>query len=250
MDNNYLVAKPAPGVRPASLLYRGLELLCWGLGLALLGYALLAKIHEAEASEAGLRAFALAAASDIPATSTAPAPTNEPTNSTDLLDAGELQAVDKSLWSKKRIAQFEDIRKSDNETPLAVLRIDDLKIMVPVYIGTSDFNLNRGAGWVEETAPVDGRGNIAIAAHRDSFFRALKDAKKGQKMTLQTLQGTRHFTLTDIQIIGQTETSVLEPSSSSKLTLVTCYPFYHVGSAPQRYIVTATEDISAPKPKE
>jgi sortase A len=245
MESNSLVAKPAFGVRSVSPLYRGLEMLCWGLGLALLSYALLVKIYEAEASDAGLRAFALAAAGDTPVTDTALANTNNA-----LLDIGELQAVDKSLWSKKRITQFEDIRKSDNETPLAVLRIDDLKIIVPVYPGTSDFNLNRGAGWIEETAPVDGRGNIAIAAHRDSFFRALKDAKKGQKMTLQTLHGTRHFTLANIQIIGQTETSVLEPSSSSKLTLVTCYPFYHVGSAPQRYIVTATEDISAPKPKE
>jgi len=245
MESNSLVAKPALGVRSDSLLYRGLELLCWGLGLALLSYALLAKIHEAEASNAGLQAFALATAGDAPIADTTPeSTTNNP------LYMGQLQAVDQSLWSKKRITQFADIHKNDNETPLAVLRIDDLKIMVPVYPGTSDFNLNRGAGWVEETAPVDGRGNIAIAAHRDSFFRALKDAKKGQKMTLQTLQGTRQFTLTDIQIIDPTETSVLEPSSSSKLTLVTCYPFYHVGSAPQRYIVTATEDISAPKPKE
>jgi sortase A len=245
MESNSLVAKPALGVRSVSLLYRGLEVFCWCAGLALLGYALLAKIHEAEASDAGLRAFALVAAGDAPIADTAALSTNE-----ELLDRGELQAVDKSLWSKKRVTQFEDIRKNDNETPLAVLRIDDLKIMVPVYPGTSDFNLNRGAGWVEETAPLDGRGNIAIAAHRDSFFRALKDAKKGQKMTLQTLHGTRHFTLDNIQIISQTETGVLEPSSSSKLTLVTCYPFYHVGSAPQRYIVTATEDISAPKPKE
>lgn len=245
MESNSSVAKPAFGVRSVSLLYRGLELLCWGLGLALLSYALLAKIHEAEASSAGLQAFALAAAGDAPIADTTPANTNN-----NLLDMGQLQSVDKSLWSKKRITQFADIHKNDNETPLAVLRIDDLKIMVPVYPGTSDFNLNRGAGWVEETAPVDGRGNIAIAAHRDSFFRALKDAKKGQKMTLQTLDGTRHFTLDNIQIISQTETSVLEPSRTSKLTLVTCYPFYHVGSAPQRYIVTATEDISAPKPKE
>lgn len=249
MESNRLVAKSASGVRPVSLLYRGVELFCWGLGLALLGYALLIKIHEAQASEAGLQAFALAAAADAPAVSEAPPAATE-ANADNLLDEGELQGVDQSLWSKKRIAQFADIHKTVKETPLAVLRIDDLKILVPIYEGTSEFNLNRGAGWVEETAPVDGRGNIAIAAHRDSFFRALKDAKKGQKMTLQTLQGTRHFTLSDIQIISQAETSVLEPSSSSKLTLVTCYPFYHVGSAPQRYIVTATEDISAPKPKE
>lgn len=250
MESNSSVAKPALGVRSASLLYRSLELFCWGLGLALLGYALLAKIHEAEASDAGLRAFALATAGAAPAVSSITPANNREASTNNFLDVGELQAVDQSLWSKKRITQFTDIHKNNKETPLAVLRIDDLKILVPVYDGTSDFNLNRGAGWIEETAPVDGRGNIGIAAHRDSFFRALKDAKRGQKMTLQTLQGTRHFTLANIQIINPSETSVLEPSNSSKLTLVTCYPFYHVGSAPQRYIVTATEDISAPKPKE
>ncbi|MDF3013843.1 MAG: sortase family protein LPXTG-site transpeptidase [Cellvibrio sp.] len=243
MESNCFFAKPALGVRSTSLLYRGLEVFCWGLGLALLGYALMAKIHGAEASDAGLRAFASAAANDVADSNSSDAPDS-------LLNVEALQHLDQSLWSKKRIAQFTDIHNTDKETPLAVLRIDDLRIVVPIYSGATDFNLNRGAGWIEETAPVDGRGNIGIAAHRDSFFRALKDARRGQKMTLQTLQGTRYFTLANIQIINPSEISVLEPSSSSKLTLVTCYPFYHVGSAPQRYIVTATEDISAPKPKE
>ncbi|HSX84471.1 MAG TPA: class D sortase [Cellvibrio sp.] len=244
MESNSFFAKPALGVRSVSLLYRGLEVFCWVLGLALLGIALMAKIHEAEASDAGLRAFSSAAANDVADSNSSDAHINS------LLNAEALQHLDQSLWSKKRISQFTDIHNTDKETPLAVLRIDDLKILVPIYPGATDFNLNRGAGWIEETAPVDGRGNIGIAAHRDSFFRALKDAKRGQKMTLQTLQGTRYFTLANIQVINPSEISVLEPSSSSKLTLVTCYPFYHVGSAPQRYIVTATEDISAPKPKE
>ena len=211
------------------------------LGFALLSYALLLKLHEANASEAGLQAFALAAAAEVSTSN--PAPDTTSISAETAPDIAQPQAVDQSLWSSKRITQFEDINKTNKETPLAVLRIDDLNIQVPIYAGASDFNLNRGAGWVEETAPLDGRGNIAIAAHRDSFFRALKDAKKGQKMTLQTLHGTRHFTLSDIQIINPSDTSVLEPSRDSKLTLVTCYPFYHVGSAPQRYIVTATEDI-------
>jgi LPXTG-site transpeptidase (sortase) family protein len=216
--------------------------------LALLGYAALLKLHEAQASEAGLQAFALAAAAgDPPAFTIASGATSSPAEP---LDLEQLQTVDKSLWSQKRIAQFAEINKTNKDMPLAILRIDELKILVPIYPDASDFNLNRGAGWIEDTASVNERGNIGIAAHRDSFFRALKDAKKGQKMSLQTLHGTRHFTLSNIQVIDPSNISVLEASSESKLTLVTCYPFYHVGSAPQRYIVTATEDISAPKPKE
>lgn len=244
MERDYLVTQSSLG-RRAQLL-RVLEMLCWGLGLALLGYASLLKLHEAQASEAGLQAFALAAAAgDSPAfTIGASASPAEP------LDLEQLQTVDKSLWSKKRVAQFAEISKTDKDMPLAILRIDDLKILVPIYADASDFNLNRGAGWIEATAGLDERGNIGIAAHRDSFFRALKDAKKGQKISLQTLQGTRHFTLAKIQVIDPADVSVLEATSDTRLTLVTCYPFYHVGSAPQRYIVTATEDISAPKPKE
>lgn len=248
MERNNLVVKPLLGnFRRASLL-RALELLCWGLGLALLGYAALLKLHEAQASEAGLQAFALAAADNHAAPD--PASNTTPATSAGVFALDELRAVDQSLWSKKRIAQFAEIHKTNNDMPLAVLRIDDLKILVPIYPDASDFNLNRGAGWLEDTAGVDERGNIGIAAHRDSFFRALKDAKKGQKISLQTLQGTRHFTLAKIQVIDPSDVSVLEPTSDTRLTLVTCYPFYHVGSAPQRYIVTATEDISAPKPKE
>ncbi|HSC69218.1 MAG TPA: class D sortase [Cellvibrio sp.] len=252
MEHNCLVAKPAPGVQSSSLVYRALELCCWVIGLALLGYAVLLKLQEANASEAGLQAFASAAAASVsaPASAGNVAANNASADTAPNMPLDSFQSVDQSLWSQKRIGQFTEIHKTNKETPLAVLRIDDLKITVPIYAGATDFNLNRGAGWIEETAPVDGRGNIAVAAHRDSFFRALKDAKRGQKMTLQTLEGTRHFTLSDIKIIDPSDTSVLEPSREAKLTLVTCYPFYHVGSAPQRYIVTATEDISAPKPKE
>jgi sortase A len=263
MERNYLVVTPLLGIFRRASPWRALELLCWGLGLALLGYAALLKLHEANASEAGLQAFALAAAGTHAAPASDTAPVSSPASTanstpasgsapanTGAFDLGELQGVDQSLWSKKRIAQFAEINKTNKDLPLAILRIDALNILVPIYSDASDFNLNRGAGWIEDTASVDERGNIGIAAHRDSFFRALKDAKKGQKVSLQTLQGTRHFTLANIQVIDPSDVSVLEATSDTRLTLVTCYPFYHVGSAPQRYIVTATEDISAPKPKE
>ena len=249
MERNYLVGKSLVGIFSRAPLWRAVEVLCWGLGVALLGYAALLKLHEAQASEAGLQAFALAAAatSESPASSTETNPTSPNAGA---IDVGQLQTLDQSLWSKKRIAQYAEINKTNKDMPLAILRIDALNIVVPVYPDASDFNLNRGAGWIEDTASINERGNIGIAAHRDSFFRALKDAKTGQKMSLQTLQGTRHFTLAKIQVIDPSDVSVLEATSDSRLTLVTCYPFYHVGSAPQRYIVTATEDISAPKPKE
>jgi sortase A len=247
MKNNQLATKSAL----AHLVYRGMEVLCWVFGAVLICYVLLVKIQEARASNEGILAFEAAAQlaanatdKDIPSTTISLASDNEPLN----LD--QLQTIDQSLWSKKRISQYVDIQKNNKESPLAVLRIDDLKIVVPVYEGANDLNLNRGAGWVPETAPIDGRGNIGIAAHRDSFFRALKDAKLGQQITLHTMHGIRHFILDQIRIIDPSQVEVLEPSTKSQLTLITCYPFYHVGNAPQRFIVTAIEDNSARQSKE
>jgi hypothetical protein len=162
MESSSLAAKSIFGLCADLLFYCGLEMLCWVAGLALLGYALLAKIHEIEASDARLRAFALSAT----AAATSVSQNNGP------LDMEQLQAVDQSLWSKKRTAQFVDIHKNNKEGPPAVLRIDDSKILVSIYLRAADFNLNRGAGWVEETARVDGCGNIGLAAH--SFFARSK----------------------------------------------------------------------------
>jgi len=40
-------------------------------------------------------------------------------------------------------------------------------------------------------------------------------------------------------VVNPEDVSVLNPTSAPALTLVTCYPFYFVGSAPQRFIVRA-----------
>ena len=83
-------------------------------------------------------------------------------------------------------------------------------------------------------------GNIGIAAHRDSFFRALKDVKLGDSIHLKSLDRLDTYTVDRIEIVTPKDASVLEPRSAPSITLVTCYPFYFVGRAPQRYIVSAS----------
>jgi sortase A len=100
-------------------------------------------------------------------------------------------------------------------------------------------NLNRGLGWIEGTAPPGGKGNSGIAGHRDGFFRPLKDIALNDVIDLKTHDGMHRFVVQDLQIVDPSNVSVLDPSREPTITLVTCYPFYFVGSAPKRFIVRA-----------
>jgi len=147
--------------------------------------------------------------------------------------------VDLSLWSNNRIKDYLESLEDVTDTPQAVLRIPRLHLEVPVYEGTEERVLNRGLGRIVGTAKLGEPGNTGIAGHRDGFFRSLKDIGPGDTLELVLPHRTDHYFVTKIIITNPDDVSVLEPSSAASLTLVTCYPFYFVGSAPQRYIVQA-----------
>ena len=144
---------------------------------------------------------------------------------------------DYALWSSKRIDDYHTSHTQRDDAPLAILSIDKLDLKVPVYNGTDEINLNRGAGRIKGTARVGTSGNLGIAAHRDGFFRGLKDIKIGDSIDMLTQQGKSEFVVSSITIVDPTDISVLAPTDDATITLVTCYPFYFVGHAPKRYIV-------------
>ena len=111
-----------------------------------------------------------------------------------------------------------------------------------MFEGTDDLALNRGVGWIAGTArPGEaGNGNIGIAGHRDGFFRGFKDILLGDEVELSTLEGVSFYAVDSIEIVSPDNVTVLRPRGVPSLTLVTCYPFYFVGDAPQRFIVHAT----------
>jgi sortase A len=150
------------------------------------------------------------------------------------------QDVDVSLWSPQRIRQYMESLAEKTDLPLAVLRIPKLNLEVPVFDGTDDWTLNRGAGRIIGTARLEDTGNTGIAAHRDGFFRSLKDIGLGDVIELKTSRGTNRYVVTQTQVTTPDDVSVLRPTATSSLTLVTCYPFYFVGNAPQRFIVHAS----------
>jgi len=148
--------------------------------------------------------------------------------------------VDYSLWDEGRIEEYEASLSHDFGRPLAILRIPTLDLQVPLLEGTSDLVLNRGVGRIVETARPGELGNIGIAGHRDGFFRGLKEVSEGDRIELETLTATDIYRIDGITIVTPQDVHVLEHQSVPTLTLVTCYPFYFVGRAPERYIVSAT----------
>lgn len=146
---------------------------------------------------------------------------------------------DQSLWDATQIKDYEEALKADYPPPLGLLVINDLNIQAPIYNGTDEHILDRGAGRIKGMAKMNEDGNLGISAHRDSFFRGLKDIELGDVILVQSAHGVEKYAVSELNIVPKDDVSVLAPVDQKTLTLVTCYPFYHVGAAPKRFIVTA-----------
>lgn len=209
-----------------SLVYGGLALLAGVGGVRLTGE--LQRQHDLAQFKRAIRS------AEFVATATAsPAPISSP-------------AVDTRLWAPERIRAYEESLRRDFGAPLAVLAIPGLGLEVPVHPGTDDATLNRGVGLIAGTARPGEGGNVGIAGHRDGFFRGLKDIAIGDSIELRSLGGRELYVVESLRIVEPSEVWVLAPTPSPALTLVTCYPFYFAGSAPQRFIVRATRRDGPP----
>ena len=147
--------------------------------------------------------------------------------------------VDMTLWSPGRVKAYKTALQGQTPPTLAILRIPRLNLEVPVYDGTTDAVLDLAAGRIEYTALPGTVGNVGIAAHRDGFFRILKDIKEGDALVLDTPTATEQYRVEWIRITTPDDVSVIDPTPTPAVTLVGCYPFYHVGAAPKRFIVRA-----------
>jgi sortase A len=203
---------------------RQLELLLLVAGVLMLAFYVASRVHRAALSNAELQRFK----TQQRVSAAGPRGVNLST-----------AAPDFSLWSEKRVKEYQESLASHFSPAIGILRIPKINVEVPVLEGTDDLILNRGVGHVNGTAYPGENGNVAIAGHRDGFFRGLKDVVVGDKIELITLQQTETYVIDRITIVERTDVSVLQPRSHSSLTLITCYPFYFIGSAPQRYIVQA-----------
>jgi sortase A len=166
-------------------------------------------------------------------------------NSTPAVSPAVGSRVNFTLWDPKRVQEYLSSANLAASKPLGVLRIPKIDLEVPVYNDTDDLTLNRGVGRIIGTAQMDGRGNLGIAGHRDGFFRGLKDLAVGDNIYIDRTGQTDTYAVANIEIVSPTDVSVLKATQLPSVTLVTCYPFYYVGSAPQRYIVHANSETEA-----
>ena len=207
------------------------------IGLTLLAIWTGARFHGIMASRAAIQRFQANAAAAPGTGNSAPAWDGSLPDS----------PVDFTLWNPKRVIAYNQSLSIKTDLPLAILRIPKINLEAPVFNDTDDLTLNRGVGRILGTAQIGQLGNLGIAGHRDGFFRGLKDIGRDDVVELIRPGRTDQYVITQIQTVEPKDVSVLAPTPTPTLTLVTCFPFYYVGNAPQRYVVTAAYQISSPQ---
>jgi sortase A len=126
------------------------------------------------------------------------------------------------------------------------LQIPRIGLSVMVVEGVNSGDLKRAVGHIPGTALPGERGNVGLAGHRDTFFRPLAGIQQGDTINMETLEGVYRYRVMSTKIVKPGDVAVLYPTGQDSLTLVTCFPFHYVGSAPFRFIVRAEPLAPAP----
>jgi sortase A len=124
---------------------------------------------------------------------------------------------------------------------LGQIEIKRLGLSVLVAQGESESILQHAVGHLPRTALPGFEGNVVLAGHRDTFFRPLKDIRNGDRITIATARRDFVYVVESTSVVKPTDVYVLRATGGHTLTLITCFPFYYVGSAPNRFIVFARE---------
>ncbi|MGD0224598.1 MAG: class D sortase [Terriglobia bacterium] len=124
-------------------------------------------------------------------------------------------------------------------SPLGRIEISSIGFAAMIMEGVDGRTLRHALGHIPGTPLPGQQGNVALAGHRDTFFRGLRNIHKDDEITLTTLHGSLSYRVDTTQVVEPEDTKVLRATNDDFLTLVTCYPFYFVGPAPKRFIVRA-----------
>jgi sortase A len=159
-----------------------------------------------------------------------------------------------AAWERWASQKFDSVVHSTQPIPEKRLEINSLvgRLSIPrlhltamVREGDAESTLSIAAGHIPGTALPGQKGNVGVAGHRDAIFRGLREVRKDDVIQFETVEGNHLYQVEGTEIVKPTQVSVLKPGKHPELTLVTCYPFYYVGSAPDRFIVKAREITSS-----
>lgn len=127
---------------------------------------------------------------------------------------------------------------------IGTLSIPALGSNLPVFEGTNEDELEKGVGHFAQSVLPGESDNCVLSGHRDTVFRKLGELKIGDLLVVSTSAGEFTYAISNTRIVDADDRTVIVPAPHALLTLSTCYPFYFVGDAPQRYIITA--DLQEP----
>jgi sortase A len=161
-----------------------------------------------------------------------------------VFQAHEARKLSQQLRPKTGAGEPSPTRKAHPALPgkgavLGQIDVPRLHLSVIVVEGTERDELQRAAGHIPGTALPGQPGNIGIAAHRDTFFHPLRAIQRDDDVVLKTPDGTYPYRVVSTSVVMPDDIQVLYPTSRDSLTLVTCYPFNYIGSAPKRFVVRA-----------
>ena len=127
----------------------------------------------------------------------------------------------------------------DDGSVIGEFSVPALKLAAPITTGLTKTDLIRGVGHVPGSAMAGGLGNMGLAAHRDTYFRPLRNVQRGMKLLVRSGGDTYAYAVDSTEIVTPDQINVLAIGDVPQLTLITCYPFNYIGAAPKRFIVKA-----------
>jgi len=122
---------------------------------------------------------------------------------------------------------------------MGVLSIPALELSLPIIQGTRDSDLRKGVGHFVNSVLPGQSDNCVLSGHRDTVFTKLGKMKVGDLLVTETVAGTFTYKIRRIRIVHKDDRTVIVPADHAVLTVTTCYPFRYVGSAPDRYVLSA-----------
>lgn len=124
-------------------------------------------------------------------------------------------------------------------SPLGQIEIPTIGIAAIILEGSEELSLRRGVGHIIGTSLPGEQGNVVLSAHRNTFFKPLRNISSNDEIILKTLNGYYRYRVDSTRVVDPEEVDILNDTGEDILTLVTCYPFNYIGSAPQRFVVRA-----------
>lgn len=108
-----------------------------------------------------------------------------------------------------------------------------------VLAGANGRSIAFGPGHLDGTPLPGARGNSVIGGHRDTHLGFLRHVKRGDRLNVERADGTRtEYRVTELDVLDKSDTWVTRNDGSTRLTLITCWPFDALrAGGPQRYVV-------------